>query len=117
MPNYRLQLARDGRKNATPAEARLWFHLRDRRLDHRKFVRQKVIGRYRTDFYCHEERLVIELDGSSHDSEDSQEYDLERSDWLEAQGFRVLRFRNEDVMRQLGSVLEVIRGALIPFPE
>ncbi len=117
LPKYRVQLAREARRNLTPFEAKLWHALRDRRLEYRKFVRQKIIGRYRTDFYCHEERLVIEVDGSSHDLPEAQEYDTERTAWLEAQGFRVLRFQNADVMRNLEGVLMAIRGALTPFPK
>jgi very-short-patch-repair endonuclease len=100
----------------TPAETKLWSRLRDRRFEFRKFVRQKVIVRYRADFYCDDERLIIELDGSSHDSPEAQAYGLERTQWLEAQGYRVLRFLNEDVMRNFPAVLEAIKTALTPFP-
>ncbi len=100
----------------TPAETKLWSRLRDRRFEFLKFVRQKVIGRYRADFYCDDERLIIELDGSSHDSPEAQAYDLERTQWFEAQGYRVLRFLNEDVMRNFPAVLEAIKTALTPFP-
>lgn len=101
----------------TPAETKLWSRLRDRRLEFRKFVRQKVIGRYRADFCCGDENLIVELDGSSHDSPEAQTYDLERTQWLEAQGYRVLRFPNEDIMRRFPAVLESIKAHFTPFPQ
>ena len=100
----------------TPAEAKLWQRLRDRRLEYRKFVRQKIIGRYRADFFCDEAMLIVEVDGSSHDTPEAQIYDLERTQWLEAQGYRVLRFSNEAVLRHLPAVLESIKSHLPPLP-
>ena len=113
MSDYRVVLAREGRKELTIPEARLWFFLRDRRLHFHKFVRQKIIGRYRADFYCHEQRLVIKLDGASHEGADAQAYDLERTQWLEAQGIRVLRFQNRAVMSNLQAILETIKQQLL----
>ena len=113
MSDYRVRLARDGRKELTVPEARLWFYLRDRRFHFHKFVRQKIIGRYRADFYCHEQRLVIELDGASHDNRNAEEYDLERTQWLEAQGLRVLRFQNREVMNDTQLILKTIKQQLL----
>jgi very-short-patch-repair endonuclease len=113
---YRVQLAQEARVKMTPAESRLWWRLRDRRLEFRKFVRQKILGRYRLDFYCHDEKLVVELDGLYHDSSDQQLADQLRTEWLESQGLKVMRFQNEDVMKNLESVLEVIKVAFAPFP-
>jgi 5-methyltetrahydrofolate--homocysteine methyltransferase len=90
--------------------------LRDRRLEFRKFVRQKILGRYRLDFYCHDEKLVVELDGLYHDSSEQQLADQLRTEWLEAQGLKVIRFRNEDIMKNLESALEVIKLSFTPFP-
>lgn len=73
---------------------------------------QKVIGRYIVDFYCHTAKLILELDGNVHDTEEAIEYDTIRTQWLEAQGFRVLRFRNEQVYNDLPGVLETIRRYL-----
>jgi very-short-patch-repair endonuclease len=74
----------------TVSEWRLWSNLRRRQLDGWKFRRQAPIGRYVVDFVCFAARLIVELDGSSHDDE-KDEYDERRQAWLESQGFRVLR--------------------------
>ncbi len=104
-----LQHARDNRHRQTPAEARLWQLLRNHNLDGFKFRRQHPIGRYIVDFYSHEARLVVELDGRSHDAQ--MVYDEARTAWLEAQGYRVLRFSNQVVMQEVARVAEVIRAA------
>ena len=111
------QVARESRRNLTPAEAKLWNCLRDRKLEFRKFVRQKVFENYRVDFYCHSELLVIELDGTSHDSVEAQNADAARTKWLEARGLKVLRFRNEEVLNDVEFVLEAIKLYLTPFPK
>lgn len=113
---YRVQLAREARTKLTVAESRLWWRLRDRRFEYRKFVRQKILGRYRVDFYCHDEKLIIELDGGYHDSNDQQIADQLRTQWLESQGLKVLRFQNEHIMQNLEAVLEDIKSAFVPFP-
>jgi len=76
----------------------------------RKFKRQKPIGRYVVDFVCLEDNLIIELDGGQH--AENQEYDQERDAWLRGQGFTVLRFWNNELMNETGSVLERIRLAI-----
>ncbi|WP_425168993.1 endonuclease domain-containing protein [Legionella sp.] len=104
------QRARDLRKNSTDAERYLWYYLRANRLGF-KFKRQVPIGEYIVDFVCLEKRLIIELDGSQH--MDNQMYDMKRSDWLMAYGFKMLRFWNHHVFQQTTSVLEVIMTALL----
>ncbi len=111
MPNTRTSgairvRARELRKQLTPAEESLWKHLRDRRLAGLKFRRQEPLGRYILDFYCHECRLAVEIDGAVHDTRERE--DRERTEWLEAQGIRVLRFCNSDVVNKLEGVLEEI---------
>ena len=92
-------------------ERRLWKHLRYRRLNGLRFRRQHPIGRFIVDFYCPAHRLVIELDGASHDEQG--EYDESRTVWLEAHGYEVLRFANDDVRDALDRVLEaILRAAL-----
>jgi very-short-patch-repair endonuclease len=76
----------------TVTERRLWSYLRCRQLEGWKFRRQAPIGEYFVDFYCPAARLVVELDGDSHDWEDRVAADDRRQAWLEAQGLRVLRF-------------------------
>ena len=104
------QRARDLRKNSTDAERHLWYYLRASRLGF-KFKRQVPIGEYIVDFACLEKRLIIELDGGQH--MDNQMYDMKRSDWLMAHGFKVLRFWNHDVFGQTSSILEVIMTTLL----
>src|SRR5690606_25291270 len=91
MPEPMLVTSRQLRQKGTRAEALLWEHLRDRQLHGAKFRRQAVIGRFIVDFYCHEHRLVVELDGAVHDQPDIAAHDAERQEQLEAQGYRVLR--------------------------
>ena len=94
------------RQAPTAVEAVLWEALRDRRVDGLKFRRQFGVGRFILDFCCVENRLAIELDGSAHDT--LVERDEERTAVLEAAGFRVLRFRNEEVQRDAGAVIDQI---------
>lgn len=104
------ELRRSLRNNATPAEKRLWMCLKDSQLDGRKFRRQHGFGKYVMDFYCPSERLCVELDGETHDSEDARAHDEERTDFLQKHFIRVIRFRNEEVYDNVDSVLERIRG-------
>ena len=87
--------ARDLRRNPTEAERTLWRHLRQRHVAGRKFRRQHPIGRYVLDFVCLETKLVIELDGGQHADREAE--DQGRTAWLEARGYRVLRFWNTEV--------------------
>jgi very-short-patch-repair endonuclease len=103
-----LQRCRDLRKNATDAEQLLWACLRDRNLAGYKFRRQHPVDHYILDFYCHEARLCIELDGGGHTEPDQQNYDAERTAFLESQGIEVLRYWNHEVMEDLELVLETI---------
>ena len=96
--------ARSLRRNSTDAEIILWQHLRDSRLLGYKFRRQVPIGKYIVDFLCEDKAIIIELDGGQHMERES--YDQTRTDWLEAYGFRVLRFWNNDVMGNTDAVLE-----------
>lgn len=92
--------------NPTPAEERLWQALRRRQLNGLRFRRQHVFERFIVDFYCPAVALVIEVDGDIHDRQ--QEYDALRTEFLEALGLFVLRFRNEDVFENLPGVIERI---------
>jgi very-short-patch-repair endonuclease len=109
--------ARALRRDQTRAEALLWSALRGRRLEGRKFNRQFAIGPYVVDFVCWNERLIIEIDGGQHDASDGR--DAERSRWLGAQGFSVMRFWNNEVLDNPSGVLAAIAGALdnsLPHP-
>ena len=93
----------------TPAEAYLWTHLKCRQLEGRRFNRQFSIENYITDFYCHQERLVIELDGQDHMNPTAQEKDRIRTERLNKLGYTVIRFENRMVFEQLSFVLEEIK--------
>ena len=90
-----IPLARDLRANMTPQERHLWYDGL-RRLPVR-FQRQKAIGPYIADFYCHRARLVVELDGSQHYTDEAWAYDERRTAFLASQGVEVLRFRNRTI--------------------
>ena len=98
------------RKNGTEAERALWRHLRFRQLSGCKFRRQQPIGGCVADLVCLERRLVIELDGGQHMEQATE--DNERDEWLRREGFRVIRFWNNDVMREIDGVMETIQEAL-----
>ncbi|PIT06176.1 DNA methyltransferase [Bradyrhizobium nitroreducens] len=100
--------ARVLRRNSTDAERILWSELRGGRLNGATFRRQVPIENYIADFVCHMAKLVIELDGGQHFSDEGERADAHRSTVIEARGFKVLRFSNLDVMTNRGGVLETI---------
>ena len=104
--------ARALRKNSTDAERILWSELRDHRLIGAGFRRQVPIKNYIADFICHAAKLVIELDGGQHFSDQAEGSDAARSAVIEARGFKVLRFSNYDVMTNRVGVLETISTAI-----
>jgi very-short-patch-repair endonuclease len=108
-----LARAKAARTEMTEAEARLWSHLRAGRFDGWKFKRQVPIGPFRPDFVCAEAALIVEVDGSQH-VEDATE-DQQRTSFLESEGYRVLRVWNNDVLGRTEAVLEAILAAL-PSP-
>ncbi len=101
-----LNYAADLRKNQTNAENILWFNIRNRKLNNIKFKRQVPIGKYIVDFANMQKKLVIELDGSQHI--DNFHYDEERTKYLNSIGYTVIRFFDNDVIKNINTVLEVI---------
>ncbi|QUS41548.1 endonuclease domain-containing protein [Tardiphaga alba] len=101
--------SRELRANSTDAETKLWNALRNRQIAGFKFVRQEPIGRYICDFVCREKTLVIEADGGQH--LESERYKV-RDRYLREQGYRVLRFWNNDVLSNIEGVAMVIEAAL-----
>ncbi|WP_373058592.1 endonuclease domain-containing protein [Zunongwangia sp. H14] len=97
------------RKNLTPAEAFLWKQLQARKLEGRKFRRQHSIEYFIVDFYCAQEKLIIELDGQVHLNATSEENDLKRTKVLNDLGFTIIRFENKMVFDFLPSVLQEIK--------
>ena len=107
--NRKVVIARRLRRDATDAERRLWYRLRSRQVDGAKFVRQEPIGRYVVDFVCRDLRLIVEVDGGQHAID---RRDAVRDQWFSDQGYRVLRFWNNDVLANTRGVLESIATAL-----
>src|SRR5579884_2354488 len=105
------QMARSLRREMTPEERILWNALRGHQVAGLGFRRQHPVGKFILDFYAPSHLLVVELDGKWHDAQ--QEKDRERSAYLQSHGYRVLRFRNEEVRMNLSRVLEQIRQAAL----
>jgi very-short-patch-repair endonuclease len=93
------------RNNSTYAEVFFWQQVKGRQLEGRKFRRQTSIGNYVVDFYCPEEKLVVELDGEVHFDEEAIKYDKKRTEFLESVGLTVIRFENNDVLKDTEYVL------------
>ena len=102
--------ARALRRNMTEAERRIWQILRSQQMQGHKFRRQVPIGRYIADFVCHDARLIVEIDGGQH--EGSSPHELERTMFLQGQGYRLLRFWNNEVLANLDGVHETIAREL-----
>jgi len=108
------QNARRLRKQMTDAERALWFLLRRKQIDGRRFRKQVPIGKYIVDFACLEARLTIEVDGGQH--AEAVAADRERDAWLKSQNFRVLRFWNNDVLKNPEGVIQAVLEALEAKP-
>lgn len=102
------EVRRNLRQQTTPSEKKLWSIVRSRRLGGFKFRRQHGIGPFVVDFFCSEVKLVVELDGNVHDNPARAAYDRERQEYLEALGLSVVRFRNEEVLREPNRVAEAL---------
>ncbi len=107
------------RDRSTPAEIRLWYLLRNRRLQGLKFRRQVPIGKYIADFVCHEKRLIIECDGGGHNESQQMDRDAVRTYFLSGAGYRVIRFWNDEILqgteRVLESILEMLSEPSLTF--
>ena len=108
----KVNAARELRRKQTDAENVLWAALRSIRSDGVKYRRQHPIGDYIVDFVCLEKRLVIEVDGGQHNEDMNTEKDNERTNWLEKEGYHVIRFWNNDVLTNIEGVVYRIREAL-----
>ncbi len=109
-------LAKDNREKPTPAESALWKYLGTKKLEGYKFRRQHIIGRYIADFVCLDKKFVIELDGSIHQLPENQESDEIRTKWLNENGFKVVRFKNEEILNNSEQVLSHILIELESLP-
>ncbi len=103
--------ARELRREMTPAEKKLWRHIRNGQLNGAHVRRQYAVGPFIVDFFCAKSRLVIEVDGDTH--AEQVEYDAERTRWLNEQKYyRVIRFTNDDVLRNIDAVVQRIEEEL-----
>ena len=99
-----LQLAKNMRSNMTKEEVKLWNIIRGSRFHGYKFRRQKLIGNYIVDFVCEEKCLIIEIDGGQHNEDNNIKNDIERTHYLESNGYRILRFWNNEVWDNIEGV-------------
>ncbi|MBU1297905.1 MAG: endonuclease domain-containing protein [Bacteroidetes bacterium] len=100
------------RSHMTEAEIKLWSKIRKRQIGETKFRRQYSVGSYVLDFYCPEHKLAIEIDGTSHDRKDAREYDNVREDEIKQLGIHFLRFKNEEVLREIENVVTKINETI-----
>jgi len=103
-----LERARLLRTSMTPSENILWQHIRKKNLSGIIFRRQHPIGQFIVDFYCHEARLVIEIDGEIHSRTENIEHDENRTFELKKLGLKVIRFNNEEIENSINNVLETL---------
>ena len=106
-------IRRELRRNLTPAEATLWKYLKSRQLCGMLWRRQFSVGKYVLDFYCHEKRLCIELDGQMHFTVGGDRSDLERTEYLNSKGIRVIRFENCDIWHNIDAVIDEIKRCAV----
>ncbi|MEW6109825.1 MAG: endonuclease domain-containing protein [Nitrospirota bacterium] len=109
-------LAKNLRRQSTDTEQALWKYLRAKRMDGLKFKRQQPIGDYIVDFVCFERKIIIELDGGQHSQPEHMKRDKERNRWLESQGYEILRFWDNEVLKNTRGVLEVIWEKCLKHP-
>lgn len=107
--SVKIQRAKELRRQMTQEETILWQHLRANKLNGLHFRRQQIIDGFIVDFYCHAAKLIVEIDGEIHQQQ--IEYDAERDQFLSTRGLRLLRIKNEEVRRNLESVLRRISMA------
>lgn len=105
-------LARILRKNLTPQERKLWNLLKNHQFYGFEFRRQYPIGDYIVDFICRKEKIIIELDGGQHNKQENIKSDLSRTDFLNSLGYKVLRFWNNEIDKNIDGVLEIIKQSL-----
>lgn len=97
-----------------PAEVVVWSYIKNKQIKGERFLRQYGINKYVADFYCPKLRLVIEIDGHSHfESDKSQEYDKNRTEYFKSLGLNVIRFTNYDVYKSIGGVIDSICAKVI----
>lgn len=109
-------ITRELRRNQTPWEAKVWNAIRNRQIQNLKFRRQVKIDRYVVDFFCPSKKLIVEIDGGDHNQQYREELDKVRQRRLENQGYKILRFWNNEVDSNLDEVVEEILQHAQPHP-
>ena len=110
-------LARELRKNSTIQEKRLWNLLKNRHFHNLKFKRQQPIGNYIVDFICKEAKIIIEVDGGQHNEKENIELDKKRTEFLESNGYKVIRFWNNEVYENIEGVIKRLEKEFNPHQE
>jgi len=108
----RIGFSRKLRREESDAERNLWSRLRNQQINGVKFRRQETLGNYIVDFVSFEKKLIIEVDGGQHNELAIIKRDNIRTGWLESRGFKVIRFWDNDVLKNIDGILEVIQLAL-----
>jgi very-short-patch-repair endonuclease len=111
-PEYKIALARELRQRQTESEAVIWDRLRGNQVADSKFRRQRPIGRFVADFCCERWKLVVEIDGEYHETDQQKELDVERAAHFIGRGYTVLRFRNTEVIQDTEAVVTRIQETL-----
>ena len=106
------KFAKELRANMTEAEHRLWYFLRNKQLDGYRFRRQHPVGKHIVDFACVREKLVIEVDGATHGDDMEITYDVQRSKFFESQGWKIIRYGNEEIYKNIDDVQDDIYAHL-----
>ena len=106
-----IEKSRQLRKNMTPQERKLWCIIRNRQFFGYRFRRQFPLGQYIVDFICREKKIIIEIDGGQHNEIKNIQYDNERTEYLISEGYKVLRFWNNDIDKNIGGVYEKLKEA------
>lgn len=110
------EYGRENRQKMTPAEEALWKVVRNRQVDNYKFRRQHAIAGYIPDFVCLEKQLIIEIDGEYHNQEEQRKFDEARTEWLNENGYSIIRFSNEEVLNNINVVIDKIKDSLRSSP-
>ncbi len=116
-PSGNFELARQLRERSTVAERLMWDKLKSKQFKVYKFRRQHPIHKFIVDFYCHKLKLIIEIDGKYHDSEKQKNEDFKRSELLQFQGLKEIRFTNEEIINDFESVLKKLEEFINSFPQ
>ena len=109
--NNQIEKSRQLRKNMTPQERKLWYIIKNRQFNGYRFRRQFPLGQYIVDFICREKKIIIEIDGGQHNEIKNIQYDNERTEYLISEGYKVLRFWNNDIDKNIGGVYEKLKEA------